>query len=69
MTKNIEIKPEVVFARDKIEFKPIEINAYNKSIEEEKKLFSKDDFKTIYYDMCILRKFETILDKLKRRLI
>ncbi|MDD5600189.1 MAG: thiamine pyrophosphate-dependent enzyme [Actinomycetota bacterium] len=66
MTKNIEIKPEVVFARDKIEFKPIEINAYNKSIEEEKKLFSKDDFKTIYYDMCILRKFETILDKLKK---
>ena len=66
MTKSIEIKPEVVFAKDKIEFKPIEINAYKKSIEEEKKLFSKDDFKAVYHDMCVLREFETILDKIKK---
>ncbi|GAI76216.1 unnamed protein product, partial [marine sediment metagenome] len=66
MTKSIEIIPEVVFEKDKIEFKPIEINAYNKSIEEEKKLFLKDDFKAIYHDMCVLREFETILDKIKK---
>jgi 2-oxoisovalerate dehydrogenase E1 component len=66
MTKNIEIIPEDVFAKGKIKFKPININAYDKSIEEEKKLFSKDDFKAIYHDMCVLREFETILDKIKK---
>ncbi len=66
MTKSIKIKPDIIFKKDKIKFKPIEINTYSKSIEEEKKLFSKDDFKTIYHDMCILRKFETILDKIKK---
>jgi len=66
MTKSIKIVPEVVLVKDKIEFKPIEINAYNKSINEEKKLFSKDDFKAIYHDMCVLREFETILDKIKK---
>jgi hypothetical protein len=51
MPKSIEITPKAVFAKDRIEFKPIEINTYNKSINEEKKLFSKDDFKAIYHDM------------------
>ena len=66
MPKSIEIIPEVVFAKGKIEFKPIEINTYNKSVDEEKKLFSKEDFKAIYHDMCVLREFETILDKIKK---
>ncbi len=66
MPKSIEVKPEVVFKEGKIEFKPIKINAYNKSINEEKKLFSKNDFKAIYHDMCTLREFETVLDKIKK---
>ena len=66
MTKSIEINPETILKKDKIEFKSIEINTYSKSIEEEKKLFSKDDFKAIYYDLCIIREFETILDKIKK---
>lgn len=66
MPRSIEIIPEAVFAKGKIEFKPIEINAYDKSIDEEKKLFSKEDFKAIYHDMCVLREFETILDRIKK---
>jgi 2-oxoisovalerate dehydrogenase E1 component len=66
MPKCVEIKPEVVFAKDKIEFTPIKINTYKKSVDEEKKLFSKDDFKAIYHDMCALREFETILDRIKK---
>ena len=66
MPKSIEITPTVVFKKGKIEFKPIKINAYNKSVDEEKKLFSKDDFKAIYHDMCVLREFETILDRIKK---
>jgi len=66
MPKSIEITPTVVFKKGKIEFKPIKINTYNKSVDEEKKLFSKDDFKAIYHDMCVLREFETILDRIKK---
>ena len=66
MPKSIEIIPENIFAKDKIEFKPIKINAYNKSIDEEKKIFSQEDFESIYRDMCVLREFENILDKIKK---
>jgi len=66
MPKCVEIKPEVVFEKDEIEFTPIKINAYKKSVDVEKKLFSKDDFKAIYHDMYALREFETILDGIKK---
>jgi len=66
MPKCVEIEPEVVFAKDEIKFIPIKINAYKKSVDEEKKLFSKDDFKAIYHDMCALREFEIILDRIKK---
>lgn len=66
MPKSIEIIPENIFAKNKIEFKPIKINVYNKSIDEEKKIFSQEDFESIYRDMCVLREFENILDKIKK---
>ncbi|MBN1299317.1 MAG: dehydrogenase [Actinobacteria bacterium] len=66
MTKEIEILPEDILKKGKIKFDPIDINAYSKTIEEEKEIFSPQDFENIYYDMCVLREFETILDKIKR---
>ncbi len=48
-----------------IEFKPIPINQYNKTIEEEKKNFSNEDFKRIYHDMAVIREFETMLNLIK----
>jgi len=66
MPKCVEIKPEIVFAKGEIKFTPIKLNAYEKSVDEEKKLFSKDDFKAIYHDMYALREFETILDRIKK---
>jgi 2-oxoisovalerate dehydrogenase E1 component len=66
MPKSQEIYPEKLFAPGKISFTDIPVNAYDKSIAEEMELYSNDDFKTIYHDMCVLREFETVINKLKR---
>ncbi len=65
MPKSIDIKPASVFAKSEIKFTPIPVNSYDKSIEEEKKNFSKEDFMAIYHDMCLIREFETSLNKIK----
>jgi 2-oxoisovalerate dehydrogenase E1 component len=46
-------------------FEPIPINQYNKTIEEEKENFSRDDFLRIYHDMALIREFETMLNLIK----
>ena len=65
MTKALEIYPEELFAPGKIEFTPIDVNAYKKDPKKEKKQYSEDDFLTIYHDMVTLRTFETIINELK----
>ena len=65
MTKSLEIYPEELFAPSKIEFTPIDVNAYKKDPKKEKKQYSEDDFVTIYHDMVTLRTFETIINELK----
>ncbi|MEL7585482.1 MAG: thiamine pyrophosphate-dependent enzyme [Prolixibacteraceae bacterium] len=59
------IDPEQVRKAGEVTFKPIPVNQYNKSIEEEKANFSKDDFLNIYHDMVIIREFETMLNEIK----
>ncbi|MBF0431792.1 MAG: dehydrogenase [Fibrobacteria bacterium] len=65
MPKVLEIYPEKVFSKEEIAFTNIPVNAYNKSIEEEKKLFTVEEFTTIYHDLCVLREFENILNNIK----
>ncbi len=48
-----------------IEFGKIPVNQYNKTIEEEKKNFSREDFIRIYHDMVVIREFETMLNLIK----
>jgi 2-oxoisovalerate dehydrogenase E1 component len=48
MPKNQFINPEEVRKPQQLEFKPVPVNQYNKSIEEEKENFSKNDFIRIY---------------------
>lgn len=50
-----------------MEFKPIPINQYNKTIEEEKENFSKEDFLRIFHDMVVIREFETMINLIKTR--
>src|ERR1022692_4573668 len=65
MPKSIIIEPEKVLARATIEFSDIPLNAYQKSIEQERKHYTGDDFLNIWRDMCAIREFETILNEIK----
>jgi 2-oxoisovalerate dehydrogenase E1 component len=48
-----------------IKFNDIPVNQYGKTIQEEKKNFSKADFLRIYRDMAIIREFESMLTSIK----
>ncbi|MCG8580953.1 MAG: thiamine pyrophosphate-dependent enzyme, partial [Bacteroidales bacterium] len=65
MPKSQFIDPTKVRQASKIEFKDIPVNQYDKSIEEEKVNFSKEQFIGIYHDMVLIREFETMLNEIK----
>ena len=65
MPKSQNINPKVVRKPKFIEFGKIPVNQYNKSIEEEKKNFTSEDFVRIYHDMVVIREFETMLNLIK----
>ena len=65
MTKALVIEPEQVFAREVVHPSDIPVNAYNKTIAEEKARFTTEDFVDIWRDMCALREFENILNEIK----
>ncbi len=65
MPKSQIINPKVVRKPKFIEFGKIPVNQYHKSIEEEKKNFSPEDFVRIYHDMVVIREFETMLNLIK----
>lgn len=65
MPKSQNIDPKVVRKPQFIEFGKIPVNQYNKTIEEEIKNFSTDDFIRIYHDMVVIREFETMLNLIK----
>ena len=48
-----------------IKFKDIPVNAYDKTVEQEKKNFKTEDFIRIYHDMAVIREFETMLNSIK----
>jgi len=65
MPKSQFIDPSFIRKSGKISFKDIPVNQYKKTIEEEKKQYSKADFLRIYRDMAILREFENMLLSIK----
>ena len=65
MPKSQNINPKVIRKPKFIEFGKIPVNQYHKSIEEEKKNFSTEDFIRIYHDMVVIREFETMLNLIK----
>jgi 2-oxoisovalerate dehydrogenase E1 component len=68
MPKNVMIVPEHVRSRSYIEFSPIPVNQYNRSIEDELAggQFTKQDLVRIQRDMMIIRGFENMLDAVKK---
>jgi 2-oxoisovalerate dehydrogenase E1 component len=65
MPKSQNLDPKVIRKPQYIEFGKIPVNQYNKTIEEEKKVYSKEDFIRIFRDMVIIREFETMLNLIK----
>jgi 2-oxoisovalerate dehydrogenase E1 component len=65
MPKRQFIDPEKVRKPKTLEIGSIPVNQYEKSLEEEKVNFSKDDFVRIFRDMVIIREFETMLNLIK----
>jgi len=65
MPKSIPIMPAKVFARDRIRFSDIDVNVYQKSIQDELAAYSRDDLLSIWQDMCAIREFESILNEIK----
>ncbi len=59
------IDPYVARKAGKITFKPIPVNQYNKSVQEEKQNFSNEELTRIYHDMVVIREFETMLNLIK----
>jgi 2-oxoisovalerate dehydrogenase E1 component len=65
MPKSQNIDPKVVRKPQFIEFGKIPVNQYHKTIEEEKKVYSKEVFLRIFRDMVIIREFETMINLIK----
>ena len=65
MPKIQNINPSEVRKASFIEFDPIPVNQYQKTVKDEKKNYTKEEFKTIYHDMVLIREFETMLNTIK----
>ena len=65
MPKVQYINPDEVRKPGKIEFQPIPVNQYSKTVKEEKENFSNEDLVRIYHDMIVIREFETMLNLIK----
>jgi 2-oxoisovalerate dehydrogenase E1 component len=67
MPKQCFIDPRKVRERGEIAFRPIPVNQYDRTVEQERERFAKEDFLRIHRDMAILRAFETMLNDVKLR--
>ncbi|MCU4162923.1 alpha-ketoacid dehydrogenase subunit alpha/beta [Carboxylicivirga caseinilyticus] len=65
MPKSQFIDPAKVRKSGVLKINDIPVNQYDKSIEEEKVNFSKEQFIDIYHDMVLIREFETMLNLIK----
>ena len=61
------IDPSEVRKPGFVEFQPIAVNQYQKSVKDEKENFTDEEFKLIYHDMVLIREFETMLNLIKTK--
>ena len=65
MPKSQFVDPKFLRKAGKIKFEDIDVCQYKKTVAEESKVYSKEDFLRIYHDMCVIREFETMLYSIK----
>lgn len=66
MPKSLFVDPKKLTASGSIKFKDVPVNRYNKTVKDELKNYTKEQFIGIYRDMVLLRKFEEMLDGIKK---
>ena len=67
MPKSQFIDPKDIRKPGKLTFGAIPLNQYNKSIADERKNFTDDDFHRIFRDMVIIRESENMINEIKIR--
>ncbi len=69
MPKALMVNPNDVRAKSQVEFTPIPINQYDRSVGDELASgdFTKEDLVRIQRDMMVIRAFETMLDTVKKQ--
>lgn len=65
MPKNQVICPKKTRKAGEIVFKPIPINQYKSDYKKEEKRYGKERLVKMYYDMLVIREFETMLNQIK----
>jgi 2-oxoisovalerate dehydrogenase E1 component len=65
MPKSQFIDPSEIRKSGQIDFNPVPVNQYNRTVEQEKENFSREEFLQIYQDMVVIREFETMLNLIK----
>lgn len=66
MPKSLMIRPDEMRRAGQIEFTPIPLNQYHRTLKEELDRFAREDLLRIYRDMLIIRTFESMLDSVKK---
>ena len=61
------IDPKEVRRASFINFEPIPVNQYQKTVKEERANFTDGELKSIYHDMVLIREFETMLNLIKTK--
>ena len=66
MVKSITLSPKDVRAKGTLKFQDIPLNQYSTPMKKAAKDFPKGDLLRMHRDMCILREFETMIDRIKK---
>ena len=65
MPKTQVICPEESRKATEVTFKPIPVNQYKSDYKKEEKKYGKERLVKMYYDMLVIREFETMLNQIK----
>jgi 2-oxoisovalerate dehydrogenase E1 component len=67
MPKSLVIRPDVMRASSQIEFTPVPVNSYNRTLRDELEKYGADNLVRLFRDMAIIRNFESMLSEVKLR--
>src|SRR6185436_9235322 len=67
MPKSLSIHPDEVRSASVLDFEPIPVNQYNRSLTNELDRFAREDLVRIHRDMAVIRAFESMLQEVKTK--